>query len=253
MMNLATNARDAMPSGGKLIITTEVNAFDEASARRHGLEKAGAYVLIAVSDTGAGMDEQTRQRIFEPFFTTKEPGKGTGLGLSIVYGIIRQHNGQISVYSEAGKGTTFRIYLPLTKDAIREKQGLVQATVRGGTETLLLAEDSDELRAFAQHVLEDIGYRVIVAKDGEEAVARFRENQDTVRLCLFDVVMPRKNGKEALAEIRTARTGMKALFMSGYAADVLREKDGIAEDVPLLTKPIVPDDLLRKIREVLDA
>jgi PAS domain S-box-containing protein len=253
MMNLATNARDAMPSGGKLIITTEVNAFDEASAHQHGFERAGAYVLIAVSDTGVGMDEQTRQRIFEPFFTTKELGKGTGLGLSIVYGIIKQHNGQISVYSEAGKGTTFRIYLPLTKDTVRERQGLVQATVRGGTETLLLAEDSDELRAFAQHVLEEFGYRVIVAKDGEEAVARFRENQDTVRLCLFDVVMPRKNGKEALAEIRTVRTGMKALFMSGYATDVLREKDGIAEDIPLLSKPIVPDELLRKVREVLDA
>jgi CheY-like chemotaxis protein len=208
--------------------------------------------LIAVSDTGVGMDERTRQHIFEPFFTTKELGKGTGLGLSMVYGIIKQHNGQIIADSEAGKGTTFRIYLPLTKDAVRGMQGIVRATVRGGTETLLLAEDNDELRGFTQHVLEDFGYRVIVAKDGEEAVARFRENQDAVRLCLFDVIMPRKNGKAALAEIRAARTGMKALFMSGYAAEVLREKDGIAEDVPLLSKPIVPDDLLRTVRQVLD-
>jgi PAS domain S-box-containing protein len=253
MMNLATNARDAMPSGGKLIITTEINEFDEASAYQLGLERAGAYALIAVSDTGVGMDERTRQRIFEPFFTTKELGKGTGLGLSIVYGIIKQHNGQIIAYSEAGKGTTFRIYLPLTKDAVRETKGIVRATIRGGTETLLLAEDSDELRVFTQHVLEEFGYRVIVAKDGEEAVARFREHQDAVRLCLFDVIMPKKNGKEALKEIRAARTGMKALFMSGYAADVLRERDGIAEDVLLLSKPIVPDNLLRKVREVLDA
>ena len=252
MMNLATNARDAMPSGGKLIITTEVNEFDEVSAHQHGLERAGTYALIAVSDTGVGMDERTRQHIFEPFFTTKELGKGTGLGLSMVYGIIKQHNGQIIADSEAGKGTTFRIYLPLTKDAVRGMQGIVRATVRGGTETLLLAEDNDELRGFTQHVLEDFGYRVIVAKDGEEAVARFRENQDAVRLCLFDVIMPRKNGKAALAEIRAARTGMKALFMSGYAAEVLREKDGIAEDVPLLSKPIVPDDLLRTVRQVLD-
>jgi len=253
LMNLCTNARDAMPSGGRLVIGTQAIECDHESVEVHGLEMTGRYALITVSDSGVGMDDRTRERIFEPFFTTKELGKGTGLGLSIVYGIVKQHHGQISVYSEPGQGTTFRIYLPLTRDAVVEQAEVPQAAVRGGTETVLLAEDNADVRTLARSVLEGAGYRVVEAVDGAEAVRLFGEHVDTLGLCLLDVVMPQMSGKAALDAIRTLRPGVRAIFMSGYAADILAGPKGASSDVALLSKPLLPRELLRRVRETLDA
>ncbi len=253
LMNLCTNARDAMPGGGRLVIGTQAILCDHDTVELHGLETMGHHAVITVSDNGAGMDERTRERIFEPFYTTKELGKGTGLGLSIVYGIVKQHHGQINVYSEPGQGTTFRIYLPLTKDAVVELSATTPAAVRGGTETVLLAEDNAEVRALARSVLEEAGYRVVEARDGEEAVRLFTENQDTVRLCLFDVVMPHMSGKDALEAIRARHPGARAIFMSGYAADIMTDRKGVGPGVAILSKPLLPRELLRQVRESLDA
>ncbi len=253
LMNLFTNARDAMPAGGRLAIGTKAIPCNRESAEIHGLEVEGWYALITVSDTGTGMDPKTREKIFEPFFTTKELGKGTGLGLSIVYGIIKQHHGQISVYSELGRGTTFRIYLPLTSDEEFTETAQPPIAVRGGAETVLLAEDNEDVRNLARQVLEDAGYRVLTAGDGEEAVRLFAANPNGIGLCLIDVVMPRKTGKQALDEIRALRPGARALFMSGYAADILGDAKRAGPDVVILAKPLLPQELLRKVRETLDA
>ena len=253
LMNLCTNARDAMPRGGRLGIGTRAVVCGPEATAAHGLEAPGTYALIEISDTGGGMDERTRERIFEPFFTTKGLGKGTGLGLSIVHGVVRQHHGQVGVSSEVGRGTTFRIYLPLT--AAAEPAPLVRPPepARGGSETLLLAEDNDDVRALARSVLEAAGYRVLAARDGEEAVRLFAGNRGAVDLCLFDVVMPHRSGKEALEAIRSQRPGARALFMSGHAADVLGAQVGGPLAVPLLAKPLLPTELLRRVREALDA
>ncbi len=253
LMNLATNARDAMPGGGALIIGTEVVTVDEDTAVRYGLEGSGSYGLLSVSDTGSGMDETTRSRIFEPFFTTKAMGRGTGLGLAIVYGIIKQHHGHIAVYSEPNKGSTFKIYLPLTRSASEAQQAPADAAVRGGVETILLAEDDPDVRGFIKLALEEHGYTVITAVDGNEAVSKFQERPAAIGLCLFDVIMPKKNGKAAFREIRALRIDAKAIFMSGYSADIIREKDLLEENMVLLNKPVLPQDLLRRVREMLDA
>jgi two-component system NtrC family sensor kinase len=253
LMNLCTNARDAMPNGGQLVIGTQEVAVDAQGIVAHGLEAPGRYALITVSDTGSGMDEQTRQRIFEPFFTTKELGKGTGLGLSIVYGIVKQHHGQVTAYSEPGHGTTFRIYLPLTEDAAAEAVTAPTAPARGGSETVLLAEDNDNVRRLAVAVLAQAGYRVLEAGDGDEAVRLFDRHRNEVRLCLFDVVMPRKNGKEAFDEIRRIRPDARVVFMSGYAADFLGLQRQQGPAARYLPKPLLPRDLLVQVREALDA
>jgi PAS domain S-box-containing protein len=253
LMNLCTNARDAMPGGGRLAISTQEVQVDQESAEVHDLETTGRYALITVSDTGSGMDARTRERIFEPFFTTKELGKGTGLGLSIVYGIVKQHHGQISVYSEPGRGTTFRIYLPLTGDAVVEQPVAATTAVRGGTETVLLAEDNADVRTLARSVLASAGYRVLEARDGREAVRLFGEHRDEIGLCLFDVVMPHLSGKDAFDAIRELAPGVRGIFMSGYAADILADPQGTGPSVVLLSKPLLPRDLLRHVREALDA
>ncbi|HEY6011054.1 MAG TPA: PAS domain S-box protein [Nitrospirota bacterium] len=252
ILNLATNARDAMPAGGGLHITTEIVELDEGEARNKGLKKSGRYELISFSDTGVGMSEKVRQRVFEPFFTTKEMGRGTGLGLSIVYGIVTQHEGQISVYSEPGEGTTFRIYLPLVTQSSPQEPPQTEITTGGKGEVILLAEDDENVRNIARLTLEEAGYRVIVAVNGEDAVAKFREHADEVRLCLFDLIMPKKTGKAALDEIRSLKPGIRALFMSGYAADIIRSKDLAEDNVELLDKPLVPQTLLMRIRKALD-
>jgi PAS domain S-box-containing protein len=253
LMNLATNARDAMPGGGALIIGTDVVTVDENTAVRYVLAGSGSYGLLSVSDTGSGMDEATRSRIFEPFFTTKAMGRGTGLGLAIVYGIIKQHHGHIVVYSEPSKGSTFKIYLPLTRSASEAQQAPADPAVRGGTETILLAEDDPDVRGFIKLALEEYGYTVITALDGNEAVSKFQERPSAVGLCLFDVIMPKKNGKTAFREIRALRCDAKAIFMSGYSADIIREKDLLEENMVLLNKPVLPQDLLRRVREMLDS
>ncbi len=253
LMNLATNARDAMPHGGVLAITTERSLMDEAFIAMHGYGKVGAYALITVSDTGAGMDQRTQDRIFEPFFTTKELGKGTGLGLSIVYGIIKQHDGFIAVYSEPGQGTSFKICLPLLTSAANERPRTAQPeAVKGGSETVLVAEDNDLVRDLTVSVLTEAGYSVITAADGEEAIRTFEANQDHVRLLLLDAIMPRKNGREVYEAICRIRPGVKTLFMSGYAADILEKELIPDQGVSFISKPVSPAALLKKIRETLD-
>ena len=202
-MNLAANARDALPNGGDLIIETKQVGLDVEFIKRHGYGEAGIYALLTVTDSGTGMDEKTRERIFEPFFTTKELGRGTGLGLAMVYGIIKQHDGFINVYSEPEKGTTFKIYLPLIKSAVEESVGATPAAYpKGGTETVLVAEDDQAVRKLTMNVLERFGYKVIAAEDGEEAIKKFKENKKEIQLLLLDVIMPKKNGKEVYEEIK---------------------------------------------------
>jgi CheY-like chemotaxis protein len=252
LMNLATNARDAMPKGGVFTIETSTVVVDDEYVRVNGVGEPGTYAMISVSDTGMGMDDKTRKRIFEPFYSTKEVGKGTGLGLSIIYGIIRQHNGFINVYSEEGKGTTFNVYLPLIEDkaAPSQKAGAT-GVVQGGTETILVAEDDPSIRDLTRVVLESFGYSVITAGDGEEAVLKFRENRDKIKLVVLDLIMPKKNGKEAHDEIIKMKPGSRAFFLSGYTMEMIGRME-IEEGLELVRKPFVPNDLLRKVREMLD-
>jgi PAS domain S-box-containing protein len=252
LMNLATNARDAMPGGGSLLIESKEADIDESFISFHGFGTAGSYALITVSDTGNGIEEATREHIFEPFFTTKEVGKGTGLGLAIAYGIVKQHRGFINVYSEPGKGTTFRLYFPLTGIVPQDERKTAPLPARGKGETILVVEDSEHIRDLLRELLSECGYRVIEAADGEEGVERFREKCDEVDLVLMDVIMPRKNGKEAFDEIRAIDPEVKTLFMSGYTADVISRKGIDAAGLDLVTKPVTPGALLAKIREVLD-
>ncbi|HHT9136725.1 MAG TPA: hybrid sensor histidine kinase/response regulator [Candidatus Wunengus sp. YC60] len=252
LMNLATNARDAMPNGGCLTISTDVIYMDDTFIKAHGYGVKGFFTLISVSDTGMGMDEKTRERIFEPFFTTKEVGKGTGLGLAIVYGIVKQHNGYINVYSEPGSGTTFRIYLPLIKFLDEKAKAEIHIVPKGGTETILLAEDDADVRNIIRISLEGHGYTVIEAVDGMDAINKFNENKGRIQLLLLDVIMPSKNGKEVYKAIKKTVPNIKAIFMSGYTNDIIQEKDILKEELHFLSKPVSPMELLKKAREVLD-
>lgn len=251
LMNLATNARDAMPKGGVLTIETKPFKIDWEFIKAHGFGEPGMYALITVTDTGIGMDEKIRDRIFEPYFTTKELGRGTGLGLAIVYGIVTQHKGYVRYYSEPGKGTTFRIYIPLVKEAgvgIEKEEDIIP---KGGDETILIAEDDSVVRCVIKDILEGYGYRVIEAVDGEDAVRKFRDNKDTIRLLISDLVMPKKNGKDAYEEIKAIRHDIKVIFMSGCARDII-QRFGIEEGIEFISKPVLPNELLRKVREELD-
>jgi len=253
LMNFATNSRDAMPQGGHFMIETQRAVIDNDYVKTHGYGKPGEYMLISVSDSGTGMDEKTREKIFEPFFTTKEVGKGTGLGLSMVYGIVKQHNGYINCYSEPGKGTTFRIYLPAHREAaeVQDTMESAPATI-GGTETILVAEDDADVRKTTRSILENFGYTVLEAEDGEDAIRVFQGNRDTVKLLLLDVIMPKKNGKETYEEIRNLRPGMKALFISGYTANIIHKRGILDQSLDFIMKPVSPTDLLKKVREVLN-
>ncbi len=253
LMNLTTNARDAMPHGGVLTIATKYEEFKG----QEGIIKPGSYALLSVSDTGEGIREENRKRIFDPFFTTKEVGKGTGLGLAMVYGIVKQHEGYIEVESKIGEGTTFQIYIPLCqgisdKKAIGGKDRPEQNQPLRGNETVLLAEDDDDVRGLSKSVLEMYGYTVIEARDGEEAVTEFIRNKDTINLLLFDLVMPKKNGYKAYEEIKQVNPHIKVLFISGYAANILQEKKILEGDIHYVSKPILPNVLMSEVREVLD-
>lgn len=252
LMNLATNARDAMPKGGKLIIGTSLMEMDNELISTNGYGKPGLYALITFADTGTGMDEETKKRIFEPFFTTKEVGKGTGLGLSTVYGIIKQHDGYINVDSELDKGTVFKIYLPLTEEPAKELRPIEVAPPKGGKETVLLAEDDEEVRKITKIILEESGYRVIEAVDGEDAVKRFIENRDMIQLIILDMVMPKKSGRDAYEEIRRIRPDVKVILLSGYSEDMIRAKGAPEEGLNIASKPIAPTELLRWMREVME-
>jgi two-component system, cell cycle sensor histidine kinase and response regulator CckA len=253
LLNLATNARDAMPNGGVLTFATGVLDLDGAFIRTHGYGKPGRYGFVAVSDTGMGMTGKILDKIFEPFFTTKEVGKGTGLGLSIAYGIVKQHEGYIWACSEAGKGATFRICLPAAEALAGGTHPAGNSEVpTGGTETVLLVEDDAAVRKIEKTVLERFGYTVIEAVDGQDAIEKFAGNRDKVKLLILDVIMPRMNGKEAYDEIRRMRPGIRAIFTSGYSADIIHEKGLISGGYDYLSKPLLPSELLKKVREVLD-
>jgi CheY-like chemotaxis protein len=252
LLNLVTNARDAMPQGGTMTVATDRAELDEAFVRAHGFGEPGSYAIITFSDTGEGMEESVRQRIFDPFFTTKEVGKGTGIGLSIVYRIVKQHSGYIICYSEPGCGTTFKIYLPLTSEAVVQEESVISVPP-GGSETILLAEDDHTVRRLIADILTEFGYSVIEVQDGEEAVATFRERQNEIALCLFDVIMPRKKGGEAFRVISEINPTTRVLFMSGYQADQNLQNGLLKRGCTFIGKPVIPRDLLRKVREVLDA
>ncbi|RQW83480.1 MAG: response regulator, partial [Geobacter sp.] len=212
------------------------------------------YALLTVTDTGSGMEKETKEKIFEPFFTTKDVGKGTGLGLSMVYGIIKQHNGHILVKSEPGKGTSFLIYLPLTpRDNLPPDDSALPSQPVAGSETILVVEDNPEVLNLNRTVMETFGYGIIVATNGQEAVEQFTRHQQEIALIVMDVVMPKMNGKQAYQEIAKVRPNVKVLFMSGYTADIVLEKGISIEDFNFMHKPATPMELLRKIREILDA
>ena len=254
LMNLATNARDAMPDGGRLSIRTERVTLNADYVRMHQYAKPGEYALISISDTGTGMDETTLNKIFEPFFTTKEVGKGTGLGLSMAYGIIKQHKGYIHVYSEIGKGTVFKIHLPIFTATVKREiqQAEAEQPIPRGSETVLVAEDDRSLRRLAKDLLEEYGYQVIEAEDGEEAIRKFRENLGQVRLLLLDIIMPRLDGRKAYEEIKKLQPDIKVLFASGYTEDLLSIKDILDQGLDFIQKPMRPVDLLVKVRTILD-
>lgn len=253
LINLVTNARDAMKKGGLLTIETGIRVIDASIARARDLGAPGPYAVIAVSDNGIGMDEDTCKRIFEPFFTTKEMGKGTGLGMSIVYGIVKQHNGFINVYSEPGRGTTFRIYLPIIEIGEESEELLAaKALPKGGTETILVAEDESDVRNLVEAVLSKFGYQVILAVDGQDAIDKFEANRDKVKLILMDVVMPKKSGKEAYDAIRRLQADARVLYSSGYTKDFIQSRGELDEETDIILKPAHPMELLRKVREMLD-
>jgi two-component system cell cycle sensor histidine kinase/response regulator CckA len=253
LMNLAVNSRDAMPQGGTLTIEAENVELDPAFAALHVGAEPGSYVMVAVTDTGVGMDPQTKSRIFEPFFTTKDAGRGTGLGLSTVFGIAQQSDGHIWVYSEPGHGTTFKLYLPRI-DAVPVAVGEHAASTEPtGTETILLVEDEDPVRAAAREILQRHGYTVLVARDGIEALAVAEAHPQPIQLLLTDVVMPRLGGPELATRLLPRRPGLRLLCMSGYTDDTVVRHGVLAAEIPYLQKPFTPAGLARRVREVLDA
>jgi two-component system, cell cycle sensor histidine kinase and response regulator CckA len=251
LMNLATNARDAMPHGGSLTITTERTRIDDDFRGTHGFGRIGEYVKLSVSDTGIGMDEKIMEHIFEPFFTTKEVGKGSGLGLASTYGIVKQHNGYITASSAPLKGSTFEIYLPLLDLQSPQKARLTDE-ITGGTETILIVEDDPAVRNMFAKILESHGYTTVEATDGDNAIRIHREQKDHIDLVIIDVVMPGKNGKEAFDEIMRTDPSVKAIFVSGYTGDVVILKGINRNSVDFLSKPVSVTMLLAKVREVLD-
>lgn len=254
LMNLASNARDAMSESGVFSIETQPFKMDEVFIKQNGFGREGEYVLLKVSDTGCGMDEHTLNHLFEPFFTTKETGKGTGLGLSIVYGIVKAHNGYITVESEKGMGTVFYIYFPVTK-RIREPYFDFHRTEKfeiEGKEAVLLAEDDKTVREMIKDYLESSGYKVFTATDGEEAVEIFKEHIDEIAICLLDVVMPKKSGINAFKEIKMLNPKIRAVIMSGYKTEIERDVDEFGGDVCFIQKPVSPSELMGLARELLD-
>ncbi|RQW81780.1 MAG: response regulator, partial [Geobacter sp.] len=251
LLNLAANARGAMPGGGRFSISTQQVLVKAGSEAEYDLLLPGLYVLISVRDTGTGIATEIIDRVFEPFFTTKDVGMGTGLGLAMVYGIVKQHRGSVLVSSQTGAGATFNIYLPLLEKHVATKEIMRPLSLAGGTETLLVVEDEEIVKLFMKRTLEKAGYRVYLAGDGEEAMTLFREHDD-ISLVLSDVVMPKKNGKELLAEIRQIKPEMKVVFISGYTANII-DFEGLQGAGPeFIMKPFSKNELLLKLREVLD-
>ncbi len=253
IMNLAVNAQDAMPDGGRISIETETAELDETyTAEHHGVQQ-GPYILLAMSDTGQGMDAETREHIFDPFFTTKEKGKGTGLGLATVYGIVKQHGGSIWVYSEPGKGSTFKIFLPAARAGITDSITPLTMSKNGcGTETILLAEDNDMVRNLTVHILERQGYAVLSGTNGTECLRLLADHAGPLDLLITDVVMPDMNGKMLFERVATRCPGIKVLYMSGYTDDVIVQHGILEEGIAFIQKPFTVQSLAAKVREVLD-
>ena len=253
LMNLAVNARDAMPEGGQITIETQNIVIDEAFCRTRPYAQLGQFVQISVTDTGKGMDARTQEHIFEPFFTTKEVGKGTGLGLALSYAIIKQHEGMIDVYSEVGHGTTFKIYLPAQDKAAEERVPETQPIVQGGVETILIAEDEASLQRLLESMLTGLGYKVILTRDGEAAVETYSSLRDQIDLVILDLVMPRMGGREAYDRIRKLGSGVPVVFMTGYSAERAQSMFAIDPGVVFLQKPYGIGTLGHKVREALGA
>jgi PAS domain S-box-containing protein len=253
IMNLAVNARDAMPDGGKLTIETTNVVLGEEYTREHLPVPAGSYALLSVSDTGTGMDEATKARLFEPFFTTKDQGKGTGLGLATVYGIVKQSGGFIWVYSELGQGTTFKVYLPRVDEAVSESAAPAPPQSLHGSETVLIAEDAAPVRSVAREVLRRHGYRVLAAADGPSALELAAAHPGPIDLLITDVIMPEMSGRQLADRLRDLRTTLRVLFVSGYTDDAIVRHGILEPGIAFLQKPFSPESLARKVREVLDA
>jgi two-component system cell cycle sensor histidine kinase/response regulator CckA len=255
IMNLAVNSRDAMPNGGKLTIETVNMDLDENYFTDHGIveKHPGSYVVLTVSDTGIGMDKETQEHIFDPFYTTKEKGRGTGLGLSTIYGIIKQNNGFIWVYSEPGQGSTFKIYLPKVKGDVKGEEKEQTPVIKlDGSETVLIVEDDDSLRKLAQKSLQPHGYRVLAAENGEDALRVSKEHEGPIDLLITDVVMPKMGGKEVAERLQPLYPQMKTIYMSGYTDDSIVHRGVLAPGLNFIEKPFSPEGLARKVREVLN-
>jgi CheY-like chemotaxis protein len=252
LMNLCVNARDAMPDGGSLTLETENVLINGDYVEIHPWAKRGRYVLVTLTDTGCGMEKQTIDRLFEPFFTTKELGKGTGLGLSTVYGIVKQHDGMINVYSEVDKGSTFKVYLPVSERRAEQVGTKILGAPAGGSETILLAEDEESVCRLGRQILERAGYTVFTARDGEEAVEVFKQHDGKMNLLLFDVIMPQLDGHKAYERIREMQPDIPVLFTSGYNENAVHTSFVLHEGTALLQKPFASEDLLRAVRGVLD-
>jgi CheY-like chemotaxis protein len=253
IMNLAINARDAMPMGGKLTIVTANMYLDESYFRERGIEEQpGSYVMLAVCDTGNGMDKETREHIFEPFFTTKDVGKSTGLGLSTVYGITKQNNGFIWVYSEAGQGTTFKVYLPkVNGNAELEEKEQTRVVELGSSETVLIVEDDNSLRKLMRTVLKQNGYKVLEAENGEDALRVSEAHDGPIDLLITDVVMPKMSGKEAADRLQPLYPQMKVIYMSGYTDNAIVQHGVLAPGLNFFEKPFTPEDLAHRVWKTL--
>jgi CheY-like chemotaxis protein len=255
LMNLAVNARDAMPNGGQLVIETSGVVFDQFASSQSAQARPGSFVCLSVSDSGCGIAPEILPKIFEPFFTTKDVGKGTGLGLATVFGIVQQHQGWINVYSELDHGTTFRIYLPrLAKNAGPKSSQPALTAMRGGSETILLAEDDPAVRASVRKAVSQLGYRVLEAPTGAKALEVWRQNRQEISLLLTDLVMPDGMSGKALAQhLLQENAKLKVIYMSGYSAEVVGKDFPLKEGDDFLTKPFQASKLAQTIREKLDA
>jgi two-component system, cell cycle sensor histidine kinase and response regulator CckA len=254
LLNLAVNARDAMPRGGQLAVRISIVEINEDHVSRHLEARAGRFICVSKSDTGCGIPAENLSRIFEPFFTTKEIGKGTGLGLATVYGIVKQHQGWIEVESAVGKGTTFRIYIPYVGTAQSEvEKPATQVTVRGGTETILLVEDEHPVRELVASILQNYGYKILQAATGAEAIEVWRKNKDEIALLLTDLIMPGgMNGRELAEKLWVEQPDLKVIFTSGYSADIVGKDFKLESDLNFLQKPYQTQVLALTVRRCLD-